>query len=90
MFDTTNLLSDFLKTYGAASLTDQCAAIRRACDLGGGSWMTPQDAPPSRSPATYQHEIALYGVSAYGDTARAAVSHWFKAATAIADGQVAA
>ena len=90
MHDPTPLLSTFLTTHGAAPLTDQCAAIRRACDIGGGSWITPQDHAPHSSPATHQHEIRLYGISATGDTARAVVSHWFKVATAISDAQVAA
>lgn len=74
-------LDEFLTGLADDLAADPVGTIRAACDIGLGIWTRPE-APCQlndklmRRPATHLHEIALLGVSAVGDTERAAAAHW--------------
>lgn len=90
MTDPTDLLDFFLAKYTPTDGEIQAEALRTAVRVGFGTWMCPEDATTAQRPATHLHEITVYSVSATGETARAAVSNWFRVANRINTSQVAA
>lgn len=86
----TITLAEFLTALAEDLRTDPVTTLQQACALGLGFWITPaphaalSDAMIHR-PATHMHEITLLGVSAVGDTERAAAAHWLYVAKWTAD-----
>lgn len=52
-------------------------AFRAQVEDAGGTFMLPQ---PGNTMSSHLVEVQLYGISAYGDTAVAAVDNWMRAA----------
>lgn len=90
--DAPLTLTDFLTGLAPDLRSDPVGTIRAACDLGLGHWLRP-DQPCAlaeaamRRPATHLHEITLLGVTATGDTERAAAAHWLTVARRLTEAE---
>ena len=73
----------FLSHYGPCDGDQRESAVRAAVAQGYGRWISPSCADTSARPASHQHEITIFDVTAFGATPAEAVRNWFTVAYAI-------
>lgn len=80
-------LEAFVASVASFGIDTLTAAIRAACDKGEGFWLDPTDRGQQNRPCTIQHEVTLYGVTAFGAEPDEAARNWLKRAVLMLDAE---